>query len=103
MLSQNKPTAPQEFDRFINRLNQFHREEITKMERTIEASSRNEYERKKNLEVLFCEQNWSEAILRNYSLLVDKKINWQEFSAKCINYQDAQASSMPMTVKLPSQ
>jgi len=53
--------------------------------------------------VLFREQNWSEAVLRNYSMVIDRKLTWQEFASRCIAYQDVQSKDMPIIVKVPSQ
>jgi len=55
------------------------------------------------LEVLFREQNWSEAVLRNYSMLMDRKLTWQEFASRCIAYQDPPSKDMPVVVKVTSQ
>lgn len=103
MLSQNKPNASQEFERLVGRIEQFHREEIGKLERTIEQTSRSEYDKKRNLEVLFRHQNWSEAVLKYYSQLLDRKFTWQDFAAKCLSYQDPQSGELTQTVRVPVQ
>lgn len=64
---------------------------------------RNEYDKKRNLEALFREQNWCEAILKSYSLVVDRKITWQEFASRCVAYRDPSPKDMPIKVKLATQ
>lgn len=56
-----------------------------------------------SLETLFKEQNWAETVLGNYSLLTQGKISWQQFAAKCMNYQEPQVRDLPVTVTVPQQ